>query len=475
MSADRQDTSGATEADPRPGELGAPQKQAAGAPPAQPKARGRQPAHAMRVTRTYAEPSYAAPVVKAAIAAFERDEPGPLQPLVVVVAALNEADNLGSLLEEIPDRIEGVPLDVLVIDDGSTDATSEVARQYGAKVLRLTRNCGHGVALRTGYRVARERGGQFIATLDADGQWNPADLPAMLRLVLDDQADLVVGSRALGSTMNTDGVRNLGVKVFAQLASALTGTKVTDTSSGLRLMRVDVPATVRQTQAQYQTSELLVGAIMSGWRVAEVPTIMRPRLSGESRKGKNLFYGTRYARVLMGTWWRESRDAAGIRQERPTFLTRLARYAIGSIVTVGVAAVSLVALVYVGLPGWAASLAASGIAIIPGYPLNRAWAFGRRGRNTTWREVLPYWITSVVVTALAAAAAVGWTDNWAQTLTAHHHHLVRSLIDVVTYLVVYGFLWVGRFAVFDRVLFRPDRNGASASDRVLSETTPGRS
>lgn len=429
----------------------------------------------MEVTRTFAEPGYAGRVVEAALTAFERDQPGDLNPLVVVIAALNEANNLGSLLEEIPDQIEGLPLDVVVIDDGSTDATSEVARQRGAKVVRLARNCGHGVALRVGYRVAREHAGRFVATLDADGQWNPADLPAMLRVVLDDEADMVVGSRALGATMNTDGLRNLGVKVFAKLASALTGTKVTDTSSGLRLMRVEVPETVRQTQAQYQTSELLIGAIMSGWRVAEVPTVMRPRLSGESRKGQNLFYGSRYARVLIGTWWRESRSSDGIRQQQPSLLTRLVRYALGSIICLGVSEVSLVALVYVGLPGWLASLTASGIAIIPGYPLNRTWTFGRRGKSSTWREVLPYWVSSVA-SAVAAAAAVGWADNWAGTLTAHHHDLVRSLVDVGTYLAVYGAMWIGRFVFMDRLLFAPGRNGSlAAAAPLVSEPTKSRS
>lgn len=404
------------------------------------------------VTRSFAEPRHARSVVETALVAFERDWPGRLQSLVVVIAALEEAESLGTLLGEIPEQIEGVPLDVVVVDDGSRDATAKVAEALGAKVVRFERNCGHGVALRAGYRVARERGAHFVATLDADGQWDPADLPAMMRLVLDGSADMVVGSRVLGSTMNTDGVRYLGVKVFAHLASALTGTRVTDTSSGLRLMRVGVLATVRQTQAQYQTSELLVGAIMAGWKVAEVPTVMRPRRSGQSRKGNNLLYGARYGRVLLGTWWRESRAAEGVRQQRPSLPTRLVRYALGSAVCLGVSEASLAVLILLGMPAWGASLAASAVGVVPGYPLNRTWTFGRRGRSSTWKEVLPYWASSLG-TALGAAAAVRRADTWAGGVTPTDHDLLRSVVDMATYLAVYGCMWFARFLLMDRFLF----------------------
>jgi glycosyltransferase involved in cell wall biosynthesis len=196
---------------------------------------------------------------------------------------------------------------VLVVDDGSTDATAELARSHGALVCRLSSNCGHGAALRAGYRIVRENHGCYIATLDADGQWDPADLPAMVSLLVADKADFVIGSRQLGRTENTDALRNLGVRVFARLISRLTGTKITDSSSGLRVMRAELTGTVRQTQPQYQTSELLIGAIFAGYLVAEVPTVMRTRSAGESKKGRNLGYGFRYTRVIIRTWRRERR------------------------------------------------------------------------------------------------------------------------------------------------------------------------
>ncbi len=247
-------------------------------------------------------------VTSAALRTFANTYPDlKLQPLVIVIAALNEADNIGAVLDEVPQQIADVPVSLLVIDDGSTDATSEVAERHGALVCTLSANRGHGVALRLGYRIARDGGARYIGTLDGDGQWDPADLPAMVTLLEAGDADFVLGSRELGQTENTDAFRNLGVKFFARVISGLTRTHLTDTSSGLRLMRADLTGTVNQTQPQYQTSELLIGAVLQGYRVAEVATVMRQRMSGESRKGRNLAYGLRYARVILATYLRERR------------------------------------------------------------------------------------------------------------------------------------------------------------------------
>lgn len=249
-------------------------------------------------------------VTGAALSTFASTYPDlKLQPMVVVIAAFNEADNIGAVLDEVPEQIAEVPVSLLVIDDGSNDKTTAVAQRHGALVCTLSANRGHGVALRLGYRIAREGGARYIGTLDGDGQWDPADLPAMVKILEDDQADFVLGSRQLGQTENTDAFRNLGVTFFAWLISALTRSRITDTSSGLRLMRAELTGTVRQTQPQYQTSELLIGALLQGYRVAEVPTVMRQRLSGESKKGRNLAYGLRYARVIGNTYLRERRHA----------------------------------------------------------------------------------------------------------------------------------------------------------------------
>lgn len=240
-------------------------------------------------------------------------------PIVVVIAAFNEEESLGEVLMHIPREVGGLAVDTLVVDDGSTDATREVAEKYdGVRVARLARNCGHGVALRVGYRLAAERAADYVVTLDADMQWDPREMPTVLPPLLTGDADFVIGSRVLGTAETDDSFRHAGVRVFAALVSRLTGVRVTDTSSGYRAMLTEVTQVVPQTQVQYQTSELLIGAIYAGYRIAERPITMHKRFAGESKKGHNVLYGGRYARVILCTWWRERARArrAGRRTAR---------------------------------------------------------------------------------------------------------------------------------------------------------------
>jgi glycosyltransferase involved in cell wall biosynthesis len=243
-----------------------------------------------------------------AMAAFDARYPDlRFAPAVVVIAAYDEEGGLGAVLEGIPSAACGLEVDTLVVDDGSQDRTSDVALAHGVHLARLERNCGHGLALRLGYQLARDHGARYIVTLDGDGQWDPVEVPRMLEPLVDGEADLVLGSRVLGRSEDGDTFRLLGVHVFAALVRLLTRTPVTDTSTGLRAMRVEVTATVRQEQVQYQTSELLIGAIYQGYRIAERPIVQHRRSAGESKKGTNLLYGFRYARVVLRTWWRERR------------------------------------------------------------------------------------------------------------------------------------------------------------------------
>lgn len=227
-------------------------------------------------------------------------------PILVVIAAFNEEESLGEVLGAIPAEVCGLAVDTLVVDDGSSDGTARVAEKYDrVRLARLRRNCGHGIALRLGYRLAAEHGARFIVTLDADMQWDPREMPTVLPPLVAGEADFVIGSRALGTAETDDSLRHAGVRVFATLVSLLTGVKVTDTSSGYRALRTEVTQTVPQTQVQYQTSELLIGAIYAGYRIAERPITMHKRFAGESKKGHNVLYGARYARVILGTWARE--------------------------------------------------------------------------------------------------------------------------------------------------------------------------
>jgi glycosyltransferase involved in cell wall biosynthesis len=241
-----------------------------------------------------------------------------LAPVVVVIPALDEEEAIGTVIDGIPRTACGLAVETIVVDDGSRDRTGAVARARGAYVARLARNCGQGAAFRVGYRLAREHGARFLVTLDADGEWDPADVERVLAPVVAAKADLVLGSRVLGRAESEDAMRRAGVRLFATLVRLMTGVRVTDTSSGLRAMRAEVTATVRQEQPQYQSSELLIGAIYQGYRVAEVPTVQHRRAAGRTKKGHNVLYGLRYARVVLHTWRRERR--AAVRRDRRGFV-----------------------------------------------------------------------------------------------------------------------------------------------------------
>ena len=242
-----------------------------------------------------------------------------LPPVAIVIAAYNEAGAIGPVIQALPAEVCGLATAAIVVADGCADGTAAEAAKVGAMVCEVPVNRGQGAALRLGYRLAREGGATYIVTTDADGQYNPAEMATVLAPVVAGEADFVTGSRRLGSQETKDMIRRTGVRFFAGTISILTGQKISDTTFGLRAMRAEVTGEVLLEQPQYQASELLIGVITHGYKVAEVPATIHRRRVGESKKGQNplyrlhipgvnnLFYGVRFARVAYGTWWRERR------------------------------------------------------------------------------------------------------------------------------------------------------------------------
>jgi len=242
-----------------------------------------------------------------------------LPPVSVVIAAYNEEGSVGQVVEGLPETVCGMATEVIVVADGCADATAKEADAAGALVCDVPVNRGQGAALRLGYRIAREGGASYIVTTDADGQYNPLEIESLLAPVVAGTADFVTGSRRMGSEETKDPIRRAGVRFFASLVSLLTGQRITDTTFGLRAMRAEVTGAVQLEQPQYQASELLIGVITHGYRVLEVPATIHRRRVGESKKGQNpfyglhlpmvnnVFYGLRFTRVVLGTWWRERR------------------------------------------------------------------------------------------------------------------------------------------------------------------------
>lgn len=228
---------------------------------------------------------------------------GPGAPLVVLIAALDEADSIAEVVASVPGSVAGLRSECLVVDDGSTDGTAGAAEAAGALVCRLETNLGQGRALRVGYGLAAERGATVIVTMDADGQFAAAEMGRLVEPIVSGQADFVNGSRRLGRSETADPVRRAGVVVFGGLVSLLTGTRITDPANGYRAFTAEVPARVPLRQVQYQTAELLIGALGLGFRVLEAPVTVRARAAGTTKKGGNLRYGYRFGRVVVTTWW----------------------------------------------------------------------------------------------------------------------------------------------------------------------------
>jgi glycosyltransferase involved in cell wall biosynthesis len=238
---------------------------------------------------------------------FAANPAGEGAPIAVVIPAYNEEPTVADVVRGIPREIAGKAVDVIVVVDGSDDRTAEEARAAGALVCDVPINRGQGLIFMLGYWLAYKRGAEFIATTDADGQYNETEFDRVLEPIIADRADFVNGSRRLGTELTTDPVRHAGVIFFGAYISLLLRQRITDPASGIRAFRTEVTRTVKLEQTQYQTSELLVATAMNGFRIMEVATTMRDRPEGATltKKGPNLLYGLRFARAITLTYLRE--------------------------------------------------------------------------------------------------------------------------------------------------------------------------
>jgi glycosyltransferase involved in cell wall biosynthesis len=238
---------------------------------------------------------------------FAANPAGEGAPIAVVIPAYNEEPTVADVVRGIPREIAGKAVEVIVVVDGSDDRTAEEARNAGALVCDIPINRGQGLIFMLGYWLAYKRGAEFIATTDADGQYDETEFDRVLEPIIAGRADFVNGSRRLGTELTTDPVRHAGVIFFGAYISLLLRQRITDPASGIRAFRTVVTRTVKLEQTQYQTSELLVATAMNGFRISEVATTMRDRPEGATltKKGPNLLYGLRFGRAITLTYLRE--------------------------------------------------------------------------------------------------------------------------------------------------------------------------
>jgi len=224
--------------------------------------------------------------------------------VAILIPAYNEADNVGKVLERLPNEVCGVPTAALVVDDGSRDGTDRVARAHGAAVARHVVNRGGGAALRTGYRLLSDSEAQIVVTIDADGQHLPEEMERLVKPVFDGEVAMAHGSRVLGEADRNSVSRELGIVFFNRVVSLITRTHVTDCSNGYRAVRADVLPTLVLRQEQFHTSEFMIEAIKRGIPAREVPVTVVNRLSGHSKKPAVVRYGMGFANAIVRTWLR---------------------------------------------------------------------------------------------------------------------------------------------------------------------------
>jgi glycosyltransferase involved in cell wall biosynthesis len=206
--------------------------------------------------------------------------------VLIIVPAWNEAANVGNTIREI--RAAGVEHDLVVVNDGSVDATSAVARAAGARVLELPFNMGVGGAMRTGFTYAARHEYDQAIQVDADGQHDPLEIEHVLAGLK--TADICIGARFTegDSSYVVRGPRRWAMRFLAGVLSRISKTKLTDATSGFRAAnRAAIEQYVRYYPSEYfgDTLDSLVAAVHSGLTVTQVPVTMRPRAHGNPSQG----------------------------------------------------------------------------------------------------------------------------------------------------------------------------------------------
>jgi glycosyltransferase involved in cell wall biosynthesis len=204
---------------------------------------------------------------------------------LAIVPAFNEAGSIVSTIAEIREHAGG--FDVLVVDDGSTDATAALAAAAGARVVSMPFNVGIGGAMQCGYLYARENGYDVAVQVDGDGQHDARDIVRLLdALAADPGLEMVTGSRFLerGDGYRSTRSRMVGIRVFAALMSLVTRQRVTDPTSGFRMSaRRAIELFARDYPPDYPEVEAILLLHAHRLRMREVPVTMRPRTTGTSK------------------------------------------------------------------------------------------------------------------------------------------------------------------------------------------------
>ena len=225
--------------------------------------------------------------------------------LVVILPALNEEQTIYSVTKRIPSAISGIDdVNVIVIDDGSRDDTAKLAKEAGAEVISHGSNRGLGAAFATGIDAALRRGADIIVNMDADGQFNPEDIPALIEPILDNRADFVTCSRFASreSQIEISWIRRFGNRMMTKIINRIIwNAQFTDVSCGFRAYSRETALRLNLFGRFTYTQESFIDLASKGIAMAEVPLPVKgTRTFGKSRVANNLFkYGMSTLKIIL--------------------------------------------------------------------------------------------------------------------------------------------------------------------------------
>jgi glycosyltransferase involved in cell wall biosynthesis len=206
--------------------------------------------------------------------------------LVIQIPAWNEAEHLGETLDALPPTVPGFDtVEVQVVDDGSEDATAEVARSHGATVVRLPVHRGLAVAFATGIRAAVDRGADCIVNTDADGQYDPECIPDLVAPIVSGEAQMVIGDRQIHTLERFSPIKKLLQKIGSWVVRKLSRTEVSDATSGFRAISRDAALKLHVFTRFTYTLETILQAGEAGLKVVSVPI----RSAAEEKRPSRLF------------------------------------------------------------------------------------------------------------------------------------------------------------------------------------------
>ena len=229
--------------------------------------------------------------------------------ILAVVPAYNEAGSIERVIAEVGRCVP--PVDVVVVDDGSADATAALAERAGAAVLRMPFNVGIGGAVQTGYKYALARGYDIAIQVDGDGQHDPGEIGKLIDPLLRGENDMSVGTRFRGDhTYRSPLARRIGIRMFARIVSLMVGHRVTDTTSGFRAVnRSGIQLFAGDYPNDYPEVESIVLLCRHGLTMTEVPVEMRERASGTSSITviRSIYYVVKVMLALLISLFRKPR------------------------------------------------------------------------------------------------------------------------------------------------------------------------